>query len=142
MRKTHLTRSFSFLVALWCCTVLTQARMQTRAQESDSTTATITAATDTIISSARTVIVTNATANFTMSSTPTVVAGVHDGQMLTIINGKASTSRFVLQNQATIASTLYLGAATRTLNNGGTIELVWSAADGRWFEIAFVTATS
>lgn len=106
-------------------------------------TQTITAATNTIISSARTVVVTNTTSNFTMSSTPTIVAGVHDGQMLTIINSKSSTSRFVLQGEVGLAgSGMYLGAAGQTLNNGGTIELVWIAAVSKWYEKSFVTATA
>lgn len=72
-----------------------------------------------------------------ITSTPSVSAGVADGQRL-LIKGTSAADTIALQDNGTLAgSTLELGAANRVLGLNSQLELSWDSTTGRWCEISF-----
>lgn len=77
----------------------------------------------------------------TLTATPTITNPVADGQHL-IIQGNDNANTVTFQDEASLAGTkLKLGAATRALGKGDTLQLVFDLADGFWYELGFVNVT-
>lgn len=77
----------------------------------------------------------------TLTATPTISAGVADGQRL-LIKGTSASLTVTLQDEASLAgTTLQLGAATRTLGLNSQIELSYDSTSGHWCEISFSANT-
>lgn len=73
----------------------------------------------------------------TLTSTPSITAGVADGQRL-LIKGTDAVNTITLQDEGTLpGSTLQLGAATRALGLNSQIELSWDSTTSMWCEISF-----
>jgi len=74
----------------------------------------------------------------TITSTPSIdEAGISDGTRVMLANVGAAADDIVLQDEATLpGSRLTLGAATRTLAQGGVIEFVYDTVLG-WLETNF-----
>lgn len=96
----------------------------------------ITAATQAITPTRRThQIIANG--SYTLTSAPTIAAGV-DGQRVLIINVDTGADVITLQDQGTLAgSNLRLGAATRALGPRDSIELQYNSTVGDWVELMY-----
>lgn len=89
-----------------------------------------------ILANAATVQITSGSSSYTLSSTPTIAAGI-DGQDVLILN--FGTGTITLQDEATLAgSLLRLSAPTVALGPGQTIRLRWFGVIGRWKQISAV----
>ncbi len=97
------------------------------------------AAGNTISPNARKVRVAGSGGPITLTSTPTITNPVADGQRL-LIQGTNDTNTITLQDEATSpGSKLRLGASTRVLGKGDTIELEWDQVDGVFYEVSFTS---
>ena len=78
--------------------------------------------------------------SLTLTSTPTIAAGMDEGTEVTLVN--TSANNVVLQSDPTglLNTKLKLGAATRTLGVYGTLSLVF--VNGFWCEKSFLTAAA
>lgn len=78
----------------------------------------------------------------TITATPSVTAGLSDGQLL-YLRGNHATNTITLQDEGTLASSgLKLGAATRLINRSNTLLLQWDANQSRWVEVGYFEATA
>ena len=77
----------------------------------------------------------------TLTATPTISAGVADGQRV-LIKGTSATLTVTLQDESALAgTTLELEAATRVLALNSQIELSWDSTTGKWCELAYSANT-
>lgn len=82
-----------------------------------------------------------AASSLTMTSTPTIVAGAADGQILVIRRSAAAGSTVTIQNESVLSgSGLRLdGAANKALTTRDCVVLVWRASASEWFQVAPVS---
>jgi hypothetical protein len=78
----------------------------------------------------------------TITATPSITAGLSDGQLL-YLRGNHATNTITLQDAGTLAgSSLKLGAATRLINRSNTLLLQWDANQSLWVEVGYFEATA
>ncbi len=76
----------------------------------------------------------DAAAPTTMTSTPTLAAGLYDGQRV-VVEGTSDTNTVTLQDNSVIASTLvFVDPANKVLGERDRITFVWNDTDQLWYE--------
>jgi hypothetical protein len=77
------------------------------------------------------------------AATPTLAAGLYEGQRVIYFNVGGSTITFV--RSTTAGNQLYLAAASRALAVGGTLQLMWTfslGSGGAWLEVSQAVANA